>query len=838
MKIAIVFVAILALCAAEKARFDNYRVYTLKVTNEEQLKDLRMLEDQDQAYQFWDFPSVVGQDLDIMVPPHKLADIEEFTNYRGIPKQLKIQNVQELIDQENPLVQPRSFGWTAYYRVHEIYEWLDHIIEEFPGVVTGLTVGQSYEGRPIRALKISYGTGNNAIVIESHIHAREWISSATATYVINELLRSNDPEIREIAENNDWYIIPVLNPDGLEYTKTDNRMWRKTRRPNAGSTCVGTDANRNYAYNWMQGGASTNPCSETYAGPNAFSESETRTVTDYLNTVIDNIRVYISFHSYGQLILSPWGHTTAQAPNHNHLMEIMEAARTRITAVYGTPYTIGPTAATLYVASGTSHDHFYGEQSNNINVAYTFEFRDTGNYGFILPASQIIPNAIEVTQGLVGFVQKTKELENKDLPNMKICAVFVISLAVVGLAEKVKFNDYKVFTVIPENEDQLKALKDLELDAVASFDFWASAKSVGQKADIMVAPGQMEEFHDFLQENNLQTSLKVEDVQKLIDNERPLITPRNMEWSDYHPLETIYSFLDDVIAQYPGVVSNVQIGSSTEGRPMRGVLISYNQGNPGVFIEANTHAREWITSATATYIINEFLTSQDPEVRRIAESYDWYIFPVVNPDGFVFSHTNNRLWRKTRSRQGLICQGVDPNRNWAHEWQPGPPGASDDICSLTYAGPEAFSEPEVRSVGNFVFENREKIQVFLSFHSYGQVLLYPWSYIAQDTPDTANHIVIGNAMADAIRTLEGTEYEVKSSYDLYEHSGTAIDYTYGTAGVKISWTFEFRDQGTYGFVLPARFIIPNAIEALRSLPALLDESTRLGYITQLKSLTN
>ncbi|GAB0100159.1 hypothetical protein DMENIID0001_161540 [Sergentomyia squamirostris] len=413
---------------------------------------------------------------------------------------------------------------------------------------------------------------------------------------------------------------------------------------------------------------------------------------------------------------------------------------------------------------------------------------------------------------------------------------FLVVLALVivaSVATKVKFNDHKVFTVIPENEDQLKALRDLEIQSIPSFDFWASAKGVGHKADIMVSPEQMDDFREFLQQNNLESSLKIEDVQKLIDNETPTVTPRNgMEWTSYHELETIYAFLDDVIAQNPTVVSGVTIGSSTEGRPMRGILISYNANNPTVFIEANTHAREWITSATATYIINELLTSQEPDVRRIAVNYNWYIFPVVNPDGFVFSKTNNRLWRKTRSRQGTICQGVDPNRNWTHEWQPGPPGASDDVCSLTFAGPFAFSEPEVRSVGNFVYDNRNTIQVFLSFHSYGQVLLYPWSYIAQDTVDTPNHILIGQAAAEAIKSVEGTEYEVKSSYDLYEHSGTAIDYTYGTADVKISWTYEMRDQGTYGFVLPPQFIIPNAKEILASLPALLDESDRLGYITR------
>lgn len=252
MKFAIVLVALLGFCAAEKVRFDNYRVYKLTINDEEQLRAVQQLEDQDRGYTFWDFPAGVGQEVDIVVPPHKFADIEEFSAAYGTPIELKINNVQELFDQENPLVTPRSFGWTAYYRTDDIYEWLDHILEEFPDVTSGFVAGQSYEGRQIRGIKISYKTGNKGIVIEAHIHAREWISSATATYVINELLRSNDPEVRDIAENTDWYIIPVTNPDGLEYTKDVNRMWRKTRRPNSGSTCVGTDPNRNYAYNWMR----------------------------------------------------------------------------------------------------------------------------------------------------------------------------------------------------------------------------------------------------------------------------------------------------------------------------------------------------------------------------------------------------------------------------------------------------------------------------------------------------------------------------------------------------------------------------------------------------------
>lgn len=80
------------------------------------------------------------------------------------------------------------------------------------------------------------------------------------------------------------------------------------------------------------------------------------------------------------------------------------------------------------------------------------------------------------------------------------------------------------------------------------------------------------------------------------------------------------------------------------------------------------HAREWISGATSTYILNELLTSTDPAVIDIAENFDWYIFPVTNPDGYAYTHTNDRMWRKTRYPFTATCYGADPNRNWGHQW--------------------------------------------------------------------------------------------------------------------------------------------------------------------------
>lgn len=109
-------------------------------------------------------------------------------------------------------------------------------------------------------------------------------------------------------------------------------------------------------------------------------------------------------------------------------------------------------------------------------------------------------------------------------------------------------------------------------------------------------------------------------------------------WTRYYTLEGIEQFIDNILSKYSPIAQEFIIGQSYEGRRIRGVKISYKSGNPGIFIEANIHAREWITSATATWLINELLSSKDVKVRNIAENYDWYILPVLNVDGFVYSN--------------------------------------------------------------------------------------------------------------------------------------------------------------------------------------------------------
>lgn len=98
-------------------------------------------------------------------------------------------------------------------------------------------------------------------------------------------------------------------------------------------------------------------------------------------------------------------------------------------------------------------------------------------------------------------------------------------------------------------------------------------------------------------------------------------------------MDDIYEFLNEIEEKYAETASVITIGESFEGKPLKVVKITKNENNPAIFIEANIHAREWISSATAIWIINEILTTTDATVREVIDEVTWYILPVTNPDG-------------------------------------------------------------------------------------------------------------------------------------------------------------------------------------------------------------
>lgn len=175
----------------------------------------------------------------------------------------------------------------------------------------------------------------------------------------------NSTEIKSYVEKYDFYIFPVVNPDGFVYSQTTDRMWRKNRQtPPSGSTCYGRDINRNWDIHWSdEGGASTDPCNETYKGQAAFDAPETKTLADFTNAKMNTtqgVKSYIDWHSYSQMFFTPYGFScTLTPPDDAELTALAKGFTTSLKEVYGTEYSYGGSCKTIYMTTGSSDDYMY-----------------------------------------------------------------------------------------------------------------------------------------------------------------------------------------------------------------------------------------------------------------------------------------------------------------------------------------------------------------------------------------------------------------------------------------------------------------------------------------------
>jgi len=291
--------------------------------------------------------------------------------------------------------------------LNEIHDRLEYLRAAYPNIITtNATIGLSLEGRRIAAARIT-GSENKLkkrVYWQGGQHAREWIGPAVALYIFEQLasLYNIDDEVTYFVDNVEFIVVPVVNADGYNYTWTTNRNWRKNRRPNVGGS-FGVDLNRNWNDHWSLTGSSNVPSSDTYHGTAPFSEVETYVVSRFIQQ-IGAPDAAIDYHSYGQLILRPYGWTTvsppddwyAKAAGDQYQKDIFDTSRTQYTS---------QNAWQLYASSGTARDWFNSQGGSPIG--YTIELRDTGTYGFQLPPNQIIPTANEnwaAFKGLVRFV--------------------------------------------------------------------------------------------------------------------------------------------------------------------------------------------------------------------------------------------------------------------------------------------------------------------------------------------------------------------------------------------------------------------------------------------------
>jgi len=275
------------------------------------------------------------------------------------------------------------------------------LAQNYSSLASIVTIGTSYEKRPIFGLRITSPKGpakKPQVLYDGGIHAREWIAPATVGFIAYQLITQygKDATVTSLVDGIEWTMVPVFNVDGYQYTWTNNRMWRKTRMPNSGSMCVGTDPCRNSADHWCQKGASKDPCSDTFCGRAAFDQPEVKAICDYAKN-LGNLFGYINFHSYSQVWMSPWSYDNVLPPEPDYTKQrsLNKKAVAAIKQTHGLTYREGPSAATLYAVSGDISDWIYA-QVPTATYSFCVELRDTGRFGFLLPPDQIVPTGEEI----------------------------------------------------------------------------------------------------------------------------------------------------------------------------------------------------------------------------------------------------------------------------------------------------------------------------------------------------------------------------------------------------------------------------------------------------------
>jgi len=456
------------------ADFSGYKLYQAKPALEEDRELLTQMDDYypEDLVDFWSYPYDEKETVEFLVHANLTGEIDEILDAHNVSYRVKFQDFQMIIEEQMRHIKDtqlefdfrvpgipderKDFDLFNYHKLKDIDRYLTVVEKAFPDLVKVATIGTTYEGRSIKIVTVSNAKAvkksKPAILMDCGIHAREWVSPAFCLYAIDRLV---EEERDKLLQSYDFYIIPVANPDGYEYTWNGNRMWRKNRRPSAklllrsarqfwpnqpfpgfggfggsgtggsnglagypgsnpGSKCWGTDPNRNFDINHGTAGSSDNPCQDTYHGDRPFSEAESEAMKTATEQIIASHGgaekvVYVSVHAYSQLWMFPHGHVKSKSPHHYSLNKVANKAVQDLSATHGTKFKVGPIATVIYQAAGSSTDWVHSKMG--VKYAYALELRDRGQHGFMLPVAQIQPTVQETWAGIQGMAWEiVKEL--------------------------------------------------------------------------------------------------------------------------------------------------------------------------------------------------------------------------------------------------------------------------------------------------------------------------------------------------------------------------------------------------------------------------------------------
>uniref|UniRef100_A0A182J8H9 Peptidase M14 domain-containing protein n=1 Tax=Anopheles atroparvus TaxID=41427 RepID=A0A182J8H9_ANOAO len=399
-------------------------------------------------------------------------------------------------------------------------------------------------------------------------------------------------------------------------------------------------------------------------------------------------------------------------------------------------------------------------------------------------------------------------------------ALLVLAVSLGCQAQFRTFQNYKLYKLRVTDSDQAAELHNWY--DKGTLDFWSYA-GLNHTVTAMINPALKRRFESMLDDEDIEFELVEENVQTLLDHEqdqrklkisakRAVEKINPVDFDHFWTLDEIYAYLDKLAKVYPKTVNVIEVGRTSQNRAIKAITISnkglIDQTRPVVLIDAGIHAREWAAHMSAMYLIHQLVEKAEKHV-ELLENTDWIIVPVANPDGYVYTHEQNRLWRKNRYTDNELCPGVDLNRNFPFRW-----GYTSNSCTDGFSGNAPASEKETRALMLLMAQYSRAIKVYLSLHACGDYILYPYGYDYTLAPNAAAMHALGQRAARAVQKVEGPLYEVGNAADLLYPANGSDDFIYGSYGVEYAYTLELSCGARgYGFIIETEQIGKIAGEA-------------------------